>query len=41
MFSVMETKSWSDYAGVVLQMMIADSLINIEEKLDRLLAEEE
>jgi hypothetical protein len=40
-FSLIGTQSWADYAGVVLQMMIADSLINLEEKLDRLLAETE
>lgn len=39
--SLIGTQSWADYASVVLQMMIADSLINIEEKLDRLLTEDE
>lgn len=35
--SILGSESWTDYAQIVLQIMIADSLITIEEKLDRLL----
>jgi len=34
--SLIGTESWSDYGGVVLQMAILDTLLSIEEKLDRL-----
>ena len=34
--SLIGTESWSDYGAVVLQMAILDTLLSIEEKLDRL-----
>jgi hypothetical protein len=34
--SLVGTESWSDYGQVVLQMAILDTLLSIEEKLDRL-----
>ena len=34
--SFVGTESWSDYGQVVLQMAILDTLLSIEEKLDRL-----
>jgi hypothetical protein len=39
--SLIGTESWTDYAQVVLQTMIADSLLNLEDKLDRILAQQE
>ena len=38
--SLLGTESWSDYGQVVLQMAILDTLLSIEEKLDRLTAGE-
>jgi hypothetical protein len=35
-YSLIGTQSWSDYGAVVLQMAILDTLLSIEEKLDRL-----
>jgi len=34
--SLIGTESWSEYGQVVLQMAILDTLLSIEEKLDRL-----
>ena len=34
--SLIGTESWADYGQVVLQMAILDTLLSIEEKLDRL-----
>lgn len=34
--SLIGTESWSEYGQVVLQMVILDTLLSIEEKLDRL-----
>jgi hypothetical protein len=34
--SLVGTESWSDYGQVVLQMAILDTLLSIEEKLDRI-----
>ena len=36
-FSIMGTSDWEDYANVVLQMIQADTLLNIEEQLNELL----
>jgi hypothetical protein len=33
--SLVGTESWSDYGAAVLQMAILDTLLSIEEKLDR------
>ena len=35
-FSMVGTESWAEYGQVVLQMAILDTLLSIEEKLDRL-----
>jgi hypothetical protein len=35
-FSLVGTESWSDYGAVVLQMAILDTLLSIEEKLEKL-----
>ena len=34
--SMLGTESWSDYGAVVLQMAILDTLLSIEEKLEKL-----
>jgi len=34
--SLIGTESWSDYGAVVLQMAILDTLLSIEEKLEKL-----
>lgn len=36
--SILGSESWTDYAQVILQIMIADSLLAIEQKLDQLLS---
>ena len=35
-FSLIGTEDWQDYASLVLQMIQVDTLLNIEERLDRL-----
>jgi hypothetical protein len=39
--SFIGTESWAEYGQVVLQMAILDTLLSIEEKLDRLAGREE
>jgi hypothetical protein len=39
--SLIGTESWAEYGQVILQMAILDTLLSIEEKLDRLAGREE
>jgi len=39
--SYIGTQSWAEYGQVVLQMAILDTLLSIEEKLDRLAGRED
>ena len=39
--SFIGTESWAEYGQVVLQMAILDTLLSIEEKLERLTGREE